>query len=82
MPIAAVGLVCGLIGFRRERPPLLPIVGVPICVSVFCWYYVVVGFTYVFGFLSLGLLLVVIFGPFFQLPYEIGRFFLQFLRKK
>ena len=56
MPVALVGLGFGIIGIRREKPPLLPISGIALCGFVLCWNYIVIGFSY----FSLALLALVV----------------------
>ncbi|MCA9144420.1 MAG: hypothetical protein H6821_00315 [Planctomycetaceae bacterium] len=43
MGIAIVGLCIGPIGWIRERPPLLPVSGMAMCVVALFWYWIVVG---------------------------------------
>jgi hypothetical protein len=56
MPVALIGLGLGIIGLRREKPPLLPICGITLCGFVLCWNYIVIGFSY----LSLAVLALVV----------------------
>ena len=41
--IAIVGLCFGPIGWVRERPPLLPVSGMAMCVLALFWYWIVLG---------------------------------------
>lgn len=46
MPVALVGLGFGIIGVRREKPPLLSICGIALCGFVLGWHYILIGFSY------------------------------------
>ncbi len=43
MTVAVFGLCFGPIGWLRERPPLLPVTGMAMCVVALFWQWIVVG---------------------------------------
>ena len=43
MAIAILGLCFGPLAWIRERPPLLPVSGMAMCVVALFWYWIVVG---------------------------------------
>lgn len=43
MACAILGLCVGPIGWLREKPPLLPLVGMSLSVVALFWYYIVMG---------------------------------------
>ena len=42
--IAGIGSIVAVLGIWRERPPILGALGALLCVFVFCWHYILVGF--------------------------------------
>ena len=43
--VAIIGLCLGPIGWIRERPPLLPGIGMGMCTVALFWYWIVLAFT-------------------------------------